>query len=349
MKRIHSISIAVLSFVGINSANAQNSVKLYGLVNAGVGGYQLAGANRIKAVNSGDMSTSFWGVSGSEDLGSGLRANFALESFIGMDTGAAGRFTGDAMFAKNAYVGLSNNSYGQLRVGRNTSQMFVSLLLFNSFGDSFGFSPTLLHYYLDGRDIPISKTARLQNDTAWRNSVTYISPVMSGVRLNLQVAAGEGVGKSSYAATAQYFGDPFSATVAYQSVGTDAAAPTSGRREKTVNVGASYDFKFAKLYAQYGQIDDESYGSKLRLYDISAEVPVNGGGKILAAWGHSKVRTGTFAGIIPLLTDSAHKTLSLGYDHAVSKRTDIYAVYMNDKIDGLRTGNSYSVGIRHSF
>lgn len=348
MKWTSAISAASSLFVVINSAYAQNSVKLYGLVNAGVGSYQLAGANRIKAVSSGDMSTSFWGISGAEDLGSGLKAQFALESFIGMDTGAAGRFAGDAMFAKNAYVGLSGG-FGQLRVGRNTSQMFVSLLLFNSFGDSFGFSPTLLHYYLDGRDIPISKTARLQNDTAWRNSVSYISPMMSGLRVNLQGALGEGTGKSSYAATLQYFGDPFSATLAYQAVGTDAAAPTNGNREKTFNLGASYDIRVIKFYAQYGQIDDESYGSKLRIYDISAEVPVNGNGKILAAWGHSKVRTGTFTGIIPLRTGNTHKTLSLGYDHSLSKRTDLYAVYMNDKIDGLHNGNSLAVGLRHSF
>ena len=46
---------------------------------------------------------------------------------------------------------------------------------------------------------------------------------------------------------------------------TPAAAPTNGNREKTFNVGAAYDFRAIKLYAQYGQIDDESYGSKLRL------------------------------------------------------------------------------------
>lgn len=348
MKTMKPTLLASLLFIAINSASAQSSVKLYGLANVGVGSYQLAGANRIKAVNSGDMSTSFWGVSGTEDLGAGLKAQFALESFIGMDTGAAGRFSGDAMFAKNAYAGLSGD-FGQLRVGRNTSQTFVSLLLFNSFGDSFGFSPTLLHYYLDGRDIPISKTARLQNDTAWRNSVTYLSPMMSGVKVSLQAAAGEGVGKSSAAATVVYFGDPFSATLAIQSVGTDAVAPTNGRREKTINAGVAYDFRAVKVYAQVGQIDDESYGSKLRLYDLSAEIPVNGQGKILAAWGESKVRTGTFAGIIPLFGGNKHRTVSLGYDHSLSKRTDLYVVYMNDKIDGLHDGNTLSVGLRHSF
>ena len=45
--------------------------------------------------------TSFIGFAGSEDLGNGLKAEFALESFIGNDTGAtvqnnAGNFWGRA-------------------------------------------------------------------------------------------------------------------------------------------------------------------------------------------------------------------------------------------------------------
>jgi len=44
------------------------------------------------------------------------------------------------------------------------------------------------------------------------------------------------------------------------------------------------------------------------------------------------------------------KAFSLGYDHQMSKRTDLYAVYMNEKKSGVSgTGNNYAVGIRHKF
>nr|WP_234305573.1 hypothetical protein [Diaphorobacter sp. J5-51] len=33
----------------------------------------------------------------------------------------------------------------------------------------------------------------------------------------------------------------------------------------------------------------------------------------------------------------------------MSKRTDVYAMYMNDKITNQSTGNSFGVGIRHRF
>ena len=42
-------------------------------------------------------------------------------------------------------------------------------------------------------------------------------------------------------------------------------------------------------------------------------------------------------------------TTSVGYDYYLSKRTDLYAVVMNDRFTGNASGNSYGVGIRHRF
>jgi predicted porin len=42
-------------------------------------------------------------------------------------------------------------------------------------------------------------------------------------------------------------------------------------------------------------------------------------------------------------------TATLGYDYNVSKRTDVYAMYMNDRITSKTTGNSVGVGVRHRF
>jgi len=42
-------------------------------------------------------------------------------------------------------------------------------------------------------------------------------------------------------------------------------------------------------------------------------------------------------------------TLSVGYLHNLSKRTELYAVLMHDKVDGLSSGGGYSLGIRHRF
>jgi hypothetical protein len=43
------------------------------------------------------------------------------------------------------------------------------------------------------------------------------------------------------------------------------------------------------------------------------------------------------------------RTAALGYDHALSKRTDIYAVYLYDKLSTSGSGKGYTAGIRHAF
>ena len=68
-----------------------------------------------------------------------------------------------------------------------------------------------------------------------------------------------------------------------------------------------------------------------------------GAGKIMASWAETK-RSGAAVG-----ADQKRDTVAVGYDHDLSKRTDLYAVYMNDKITNQSSGNSFGVGIRHRF
>lgn len=63
-----------------------------------------------------------------------------MAAFLRNDTGAMGRFNGDGFFARNSYVGLQGK-YVTVTVGRNTTPLFVSTLVFNAVGDSFGFRP----------------------------------------------------------------------------------------------------------------------------------------------------------------------------------------------------------------
>ena len=43
------------------------------------------------------------------------------------------------------------------------------------------------------------------------------------------------------------------------------------------------------------------------------------------------------------------KTYTVGYDHFLSKPTDVYAMFMGDKITNQTSGTSFGVGIRHRF
>ena len=79
-------------------ATAQTSgVTLFGIVDVYAGRFTGAptGVNALDKsatkVDAGGMSTSRFGIRGSESLGGGLNAVFELSGFIRNDTGAAGR------------------------------------------------------------------------------------------------------------------------------------------------------------------------------------------------------------------------------------------------------------------
>lgn len=113
------LALALASCMVAGSAMAQSSVTVSGLVDAYVGSMKNSGDTGSKAtVGSGGMTTSWIGFKGIEDLGGGLRAEFALTSFFQADTGAYGRFGGDNLFSRDANVGLAGD-FGRVSLGRD--------------------------------------------------------------------------------------------------------------------------------------------------------------------------------------------------------------------------------------
>jgi len=66
-------------------------------------------------IDSSNLSTQFWGLQGSEDLGGGLRAIFKLESNFNIDDGSIA--SDQNLFRREANVGLSGG-FGTVRFGR---------------------------------------------------------------------------------------------------------------------------------------------------------------------------------------------------------------------------------------
>ena len=314
--------LAMLAGFGA-SAQAQSTVQAYGLVDMSVGQFQSAGGVKNRSAASGNMTTSYLGFKGSEDLGNGLSARFATETFLRADSGNAGRFNGDAFWARNSYVGLAGG-FGSLTLGRNTTSLFVSTLIFNAFGDSFGFSPSIRHYFTSGT---------VTGDTGWSHSLSYSTPNFSGLSAQLQAAASNGDGGRNLGGHVLYFGGAFAGTLAYQKVEKGAATNDT----TTWQLGASYDLGAAKLFGQYGKVTNDTTSVSYKLADLGVAVPM-GGGKWLLQYGQLKPDAG-----------AKRTTVSAGYDHTLSKRTDLYAVYMNDRLTGASTGSSFALGIRHKF
>jgi len=339
-------ALAAASLLAATSAQAQSSVQLYGLVDLSVGQFQTAGSAKVKRLDSGNMSTSYFGFKGTEDLGGGLKAGFTLDSFLLADSGGAGRVPGvDGFWARNANVSLSG-SFGMLRLGRMGPPMFVSSLLFNSYGDSFGYSPTIRQYYSSPHGTP------LIGDSGWNNGIGYTTPRMGGLTANVLVAAGEGAATArgpNIGANVLYFAGPLALTVAWQKVeaqgtlGRPISAFPGFSSQSAMQFGASYDLKFAKFFVQYGSIETKATREvETKTLNLSASVPL-GNGAILAAYGSSESTTAGVAG------KPESEMLTLGYNYKLSKRTDIYALYMSDKYTGKSSGTTLAAGVKHTF
>lgn len=331
MSRAFTVAAAAAALLAAPAAFAQ--MKIYGVMDVSAGQFQNAGDAKLKRVESGKMTTSYIGFNGTEDLGGGLKAKFQIESFLRADDGNSGRFNGDVMWARSAWVGLQGG-FGQVTLGRNTNQLFVSTLVFNAMGDSFGFSPAIRQFLTPNTGKGMTAWA---GDTGWSNSVLYSSPSFGGLTVNLQAAAGEGaIPGKKFGGNIMYFGGPLAATVAIQRV----EDPSAGQeKQDSLMTGISYDFKVAKVFAQYGTSEIKPLGDETKYYGLGVSVPVGASSKVMAQFGNSKADRA-------VALDRTNKTLTLAYDYNLSKSTDIYAVYMNDKITGYEKGNSLAAGIR---
>lgn len=347
MKRI-KVALGVVACAMAGGAAAQTNVTAMGLVDMYAGTSQLSGvADRSTVVGSGGMTTSWFGFKGSEDLGGGLRAEFALTGFFRGDTGSSGRFNGDNLFSRDANVGLAG-SFGKVQIGRGLAPNFLPTVLFNPFGDSFTFSPLVLHADMSGSGAWGGATNAA--DTGWSNQVVYSSPKFKGLSANVHYQFGEAAGSIStnnVGANLLYFSGPVGLTAFYHDTNVSNPNPVvTANKQKTAFAGASYDFKVVKLAATVQRNENESAATGARTsldktYSLGAWVPA-GGGSVLAAWAKTKRD-------LAAAPDLTRDTFSLGYDYYLSKRTDVYAVAMNDKITGYDRKTSYGLGIRHRY
>ncbi|MGO4327505.1 porin [Cupriavidus sp. M-11] len=336
------------------TGHAQSGVTLYGQVDSFVGSTRAAGGDRAYVLGAGGMQTSYWGMRGSEELGGGLKAIFDLNGFLRVDAGKSGRSDTDPMFTRNAFAGLQSNSYGTLKLGRNTTPYFLSTILFNPLVDSYNFAPSIFQTYKTAGSGALYDPGII-GDSGWSNSVVYSTPVLAGLTVNLIYAFGEqpgSGGQNKWGGNVLYFNGPFAATVAFQQAKfngapgdvTAPAALAGFGRQNAVQGGLSYDFKVVKLFAQ-GQyiktgVDSASGDIRHANGQLGASVPL-GAGSMLVSYAYA--RTSSNAG------EFRRNTAGLAYDYNLSRRTDVYAAYFYDRLTAQAHADTLGVGLRHRF
>jgi predicted porin len=147
-KAITTATCALIGAFCASSAMAQNQVSIYGLVDTGFVWTNNVNNNGDSVVKMPGLTGTFpsrLGFRGAEDLGDGTLAIFALETGFGPDNGVMG--TGNRLFGRQSYVGLKNNTYGTLTLGRQVNMTILSGIKSDVLGPNL-FSISSLDSYL---------------------------------------------------------------------------------------------------------------------------------------------------------------------------------------------------------
>lgn len=231
---------------------AQAQVTLYGLLDGSYGKSIADDAAGLREDfhSGGDNdsgegnSTSRFGLKGSTDVGKGFKANFKLES--GGITSDGDVNPGGAFFNRQAWFGLSSDTFGEFRLGRQDSLAFQTAVDYDFNGASNGV--TALGY---AGVAPWNAFTGRQS-----RQLSYYTPTYGGFKGAFAfVPNGNGdstdsANKESYAAALTYATGPFSVTANYETERNDQTG------HDFASVVGSYDLGFAKVMLGYAKANE---------------------------------------------------------------------------------------------
>lgn len=103
------VAVSLAAMAATDTAFAQSSVTLYGVLDNGVAYNSNAGGKSLFSA-AAKHAPQFWGLTGREDLGGGTYAVFGYSNYIYINSGGASPQT--------SYVGLDDTKFGRITLGR---------------------------------------------------------------------------------------------------------------------------------------------------------------------------------------------------------------------------------------
>jgi len=402
MKKSLLALAAMGAFAG--AAQAQSSVTVYGVMDASYTsieasqtavGATTATTQKVRNTVNGDgaLSTSRLGFRGVEDLGGGKSAQFVLEfDLINIGLGATGEggaqaatgvagattSTGRGFGPRYSYIGLSDKGLGTLRLGRQESAIHggIASNLAGAANNTLG----SLYSGLDSQSgLSSTQTPGVRpHNVFYDNAVTYISPSINGVVVQLQTAQNSySASDTTPSAGAKVTGGSISYTgVKNLRVDTGmvveavSAANVSNLKRTTKMLGANYNFGIAQAFALHTQNKIENLNvtatgpvlQNVKLTEVGVKAPVT---KVIDVWANyftgnrtndASSTTMISATATVALAAADIKGYQLGTTYAFSKRTTAYGIFGTQEVKGTGVANGgkldgsmYAVGLRHTF
>lgn len=343
-------------------AHAQSSVTLYGIVDATFAYVNnetskigTPGARTFQLSN-GPQSASRWGLKIQEDLGGGNKVIAALENGFSAVNGAA--LQGGRMFGRQAWVGLTNPSYGTLTLGRQYEMGF-----------DFVGEMTSARAFATQWGAHVGDSDNLYSSFRLNNSVKYLSPRYAGLQFGAaygfsnQAGGDDGTGFANdraYSFGLRFQQGPLKAAVAYTvldnpSAGVSGNNPSGAIADTTtstsifylsyvskqaiLNSAIRYSIGPVELGAVYSHVNlDYQDGSSLHLdnYEANATYQLTAPLKLGLAYIFTNGTGNGGASTRYIATGDKPKwhQFEAGAVYSLSKTTSVYLVGLYQKTGG---------------
>lgn len=346
------LTVAVASALAL-PAVALAQVTVYGTIDTGIRNISKL-ATPDKAAGSTDSvldvanntrTTNRWGLKGSEDLGGGLMANFALEGQYASDTGAGP--LGAGLFQRQSWVGLSKGG-NDVRLGRDYTVNFKSQGIYDPMSYTYtGITPSAG-----------TNTAGVRSSNMVTAGFRFGA---GGVRVDY--AAGEALDNAAVTASGDrigFMGDfafgPVTLTGALSTAETGVVAGSTVDTT-TTNFGGKYAMGAFTFRAGWSSTEVDTPGAKaespMLLLGVQYAISPTMNGRV----GYYDAKT-EVAGA----NTGKTKTMIVAMDYMLSKRTILYVEFDRITRDtlanatplltlGARTDGSTGIGagIMHAF
>jgi predicted porin len=359
----------------ITAAQAQSSVTIYGILDAGYIGKNLKGspATATNTLNSNQFGSSAetssrLGFRGTEDLGGGTSAFFTIETGLTPTGSTLSTFNN-----RQSFVGLAQKGLGNMAVGTQYGPIHKAV------GAT---DPGALNNVIGSAIYPAAGTdgGQLSQDAAYTirfaNSVTATTERKAGFSFNgiysmnnqnsTQTAANTGgtLDATAYGLGADYTLGKFYATLAYQSVKSvnDSSATASvsssfvgtNTTDNQLYAGSTYDLGFAKLFAGYTDRKITSNLNSNQYLNRTAQQIGLRGYVTKKVEGWASVGNGKYQAFGASQPTANFTAYQLGANYWMSKRTNLYTIVGSTQTSststtGALSGNMYAAGVRHTF
>lgn len=302
-----------------HNAHAQTNVTVYGNLDVALNKESGAAAKMDRGYNN-------WiGFKGLEDLGDGLAAIFNLQTRFKIDTGEQER--PQTFWQGESIIGLKSNALGTVRLGRAVTPLWNNIWLFEPWYNS-GFNASLATYQTgsfssDGvSDVALGYA----NFARISNGLFYDSPDFNGWRF---AVAGEVEKNANPAAKARNTG--MSVNYAKGPLGAMVSYERNAKTDDIYFLGGSYAIGNLTVMGSYARTKIIGQGTE-RLAVLAGTYAV----------GIDTIKTGYGRNL-----DNSNNKVSLGYNHPLSKRTNLYADLYREKTKSNVIG--YAIGMNHTF